>query len=250
MSKSSIKSSAAIEKCESISKKGSIYNYIQTFTTDDIKNIDYNINGKTKNFGHFGWNISVSCFYALNTKIPVIEEDSSSTDEKIPHECKTSSESARVRTVDLTNLFPSTDGTNKNSDSTTTGRTPGFNWSTYATISENKNPTYTSSPAQYLADVQKLGYSVYSNNYLDYEITLDKAKLSELKKYTNGGNEKDYTAFDGTSTVSDKTGVTRYTSKLLDSLGSNIKRPSATARECNNMKNYGSNECQKHGEAS
>ena len=250
MSNSSIKSSAAIEKCESISKKGSIYNYIQTFTTDDIKNIDYNINGKTKNFGHFGWNISVSCFYALNTKIPVIEENSSSTDEKIPLECKTSSESARVRTVDLTNLFPSTDGTTKNSDSTTTGRTPGFNWSTYATISENKNPTYTSSPAQYLADVQKLGYSVYSNNYLDYEITLDKAKLSELKKYTNGGNEKDYTAFDGTSTVSDKTGVTRYTSKLLDSLGSNIKRPSATARECNNMKNYGSNECQKHGEAS
>lgn len=250
MSKSSIKSSAAIEKCKSISKKGSIYNYIQKFTTDDIKNIDYNINGKTKNFGHFGWNISVSCFYALNTKIPVVEENSSSTDEKIPLECKTSSESARVRTVDLTNLFPSTDGTTKNSDSTTTGRTPGFNWSTYATISENKNPTYTSSPAQYLADVQKLGYSVYSNNYLDYEITLDKAKLSELKKYTNGGNEKDYTAFDGTSTVSDKTGVTRYTSNVLNNLGSSIKRPSATARECNNMKNYGSNECQKPGEAS
>lgn len=258
ISKSSIKSSVAIEKCKSISKKGSIYNYIQKFTPDDIKNIDYNINGKTKNFGHFGWNISVSCFYALNTKIPVVEENSSSTDEKIPLECKTSSESARVRPVDLTNLFPSTDGTTKNSDSTTTGRSPGFNWSTYATISENKNPTYTSSPAQYLADVQKLGYSVYSNNYLDYEITLDKAKLAELKKYSNsvsgesGSTKKDknYTVFDGTSTVSDKTGVTRYTSNVLNNLGSSIKRPSATARECNNMKNYGSNECQKPGEAS
>lgn len=247
ISSTSISSASAIEKCKSISEKGSIYNYKQTFTADDIKNIDYNINGKTKKFGHFGWNISVSCFYALNTSIPKVTEDSTTTGDKTPLECKTSSE-ARVRTVDLTNLFPSTDGTTKNSDSTTTGRTPGFNWSTYATISENKNPTYTSSPAQYLADVQKLGYSVYSDSYLDYEITLDKAKLSELKKYTNGGNKKDYTAFDGTSTVSDKTGVTRYTSKLLGSLGSSIKRPSATARECNNMKNYGSDDCQKAGE--
>ena len=254
-SKTSISSASAIEKCKSISEKGSIYNYKQTFTKDDIKNIDYNINGKTKKFGHFGWNISVSCFYALNTSIPKVTENSTTTDDKTPLECKTSSE-ARVRTVDLTNLFPSTDGTTKNSDSTTTGRTPGFNWSTYATISENKNPTYTSSPAQYLADVQKLGYSVYSNNYLDYEITLDKAKLAELKKYgnsvsgTSGSTKKDknYTAFDGTSTVSDKTGVTRYTSNLLGSLGSNIKRPRPAARECNNMKNYDSDECQKAGE--
>ncbi len=254
-SKTSISSASAIEKCKSISEKGSIYNYKQTFTKDDIKNIDYNINGKTKKFGHFGWNISVSCFYALNTSIPKVTENSTTTDDKTPLECKTSSES-RVRTVDLTNLFPSTDGTTKNSDSTTTGRTPGFNWSTYATISENKNPTYTSSPAQYLADVQKLGYSVYSNNYLDYEITLDKAKLAELKKYgnsvsgTSGSTKKDknYTAFDGTSTVSDKTGVTRYTSNLLGSLGSNIKRPRPAARECNNMKNYDSDECQKAGE--
>lgn len=251
-SKTSISSASAIEKCKSISEKGSIYNYKQTFTKDDI---DYNINGKTKKFGHFGWNISVSCFYALNTSIPKVTENSTTTDDKTPLECKTSSES-RVRTVDLTNLFPSTDGTTKNSDSTTTGRTPGFNWSTYATISENKNPTYTSSPAQYLADVQKLGYSVYSNNYLDYEITLDKAKLAELKKYgnsvsgTSGSTKKDknYTAFDGTSTVSDKTGVTRYTSNLLGSLGSNIKRPRPAARECNNMKNYDSDECQKAGE--
>ena len=29
-----------IEKCKSISEKGSIYNYKQTFTKDDIKNID------------------------------------------------------------------------------------------------------------------------------------------------------------------------------------------------------------------
>ncbi len=254
-SKTSISSASAIEKCKSISEKGSIYNYKQTFTKDDIKNIDYNINGKTKKFGHFGWNISVSCFYALNTSIPKVTENSTTTDDKTPLECKTSSE-ARVRTVDLTNLFPSTDGTTKNSDSTTTGRTPGFNWSTYATISENKNPTYISSPAQYLADVQKLGYSVYSNNYLDYEITLDKAKLAELKKYgnsvsgTSGSTKKDknYTAFDGTSTVSDKTGVTRYTSNLLGSLGSNIKRPRPAARECNNMKNYDSDECQKAGE--
>lgn len=254
-SRTSISSASAIEKCKSISEKGSIYNYKQTFTKDDIKNIDYNINGKTKKFGHFGWNISVSCFYALNTSIPKVTENSTTTDDKTPLECKTSSE-ARVRTVDLTNLFPSTDGTTKNSDSTTTGRTPGFNWSTYATISENKNPTYTSSPAQYLADVQKLGYSVYSNNYLDYEITLDKAKLAELKKYgnsvsgTSGSTKKDknYTAFDGTSTVSDKTGVTRYTSNLLGSLGSNIKRPRPAARECNNMKNYKLDECQKAGE--
>ena len=164
----------------------------------------------------------------------------------IPVACKNNpTESARVRTVDLTNLFPATDGTTKNSDSTTTGRTPGFNWSTYATISEGRNPNYASDPNSYLADVQKLGYSVYSDSYLDYEITLDKDKLSELKRYTNGGNEKDYTAFNGDSTISKTTGVTRYTSNLLDSLGSNIKRPSPAARECNNMKNYKSDECQK-----
>lgn len=253
--KSSIGQPTAEEKCEHGAAKGSIYTYYETLNESQIKDIVYNINGQTKDFGYFGWNIGVSCFYALNTTIPVID---SSDDTPIPKECKTSSEAARVRTVDLTNLFPSIDGTSKNSDSSKTGRTPGFNWSTYATVNESKNAAYTSSPAQYLADVQKLGYSVYSNNYLDYEITLDKAKLAELKKYSNsvsgesGSTKKDknYTVFDGTSTVSDKTGVTRYTSNVLNNLGSSIKRPSATARECNNMRNYGSNECQKPGEAS
>ena len=236
-------------ECVGGSKKGTIYD---PFDTIDEKNITYNIHGKTKNFGYFGWNINVSCFYALNTDIPYTK---SSTESSYKLQCSTSSES-RVRTVDLTNLFPSTDGSEKIDDVSATGRTPGFNWSTYATISENKNAGYTSYPAKYLADVQKLGYSVYSNDYLDYEITLDKDKLVELKKYSNSvsgesgstKNDKNYTVFDGTSTVSDKTGVTRYTSKLLGSLGSSIKRPSATARECNNMKNYGSDECQKAGE--
>lgn len=238
----SINDGNVTSECKS-SRKDTIYNYKnkKSYSSGDVT---YNIHGATRDFGYFGWNINIDCFYALNTSGLITDNHPDSKD--IPVACKNNpTESARVRTVDLTNLFPATDGTTKNSDSTTTGRTPGFNWSTYATISEGRNPNYASDPNSYLADVQKLGYSVYSDSYLDYEITLDKDKLSELKRYTNGGNEKDYTAFNGDSTISKTTGVTRYTSNLLGSLGSNIKRPSPAARECNNMKNYKSDECQK-----
>ncbi len=256
----SVKDETQSAVCKGISSEKSVYKYKygETLDENEQKNIVYNISGKTKDFGYFGWNINVSCFYALNTITPVTYEDSKKESINIPEECKASSES-RIRTVDLTNLFPSTDGSAKSSDASATGRTPGFNWSTYATINESKNSGYTSYPAQYLAEVQKIGYNVYSDKYLDYEFQLDKSKLAELKKKTSALNDnKKYTSFNSSNgkafRIGEKSGVSRYTSDIITQYATKVSRKgrvnSGESLDCNNVVNYDSDQCQKVGESS
>ena len=208
----------------------------QCFGETGDKAEKYNIVGETTKFGKFNWDVTVSCFYALN--------GGNKSDSKV---CTNTSKS-RVRSVDLENLFPAKDGSK--SDQNSVGRKPGFNWSTYANTkntitASGGNSAMVSEPNLYLTDVQNLGYSIYGNDYLDYEFDLSPSDLKQLRSVTKDSNHN-YTSYSGTSTVSNKTGVTRYT------MANNVskyatKKANDSARECNNMINYQSGQCYVYG---
>ena len=196
----------------------------------------WNINAETKKFGYFGWNFDMQCFYAINTKSASTSgnDSNSSTDNKCvpPSDGK---ENYRIRTVDLQNLFPASDGSSL-SDPTKTGRAPGFNWSTYA--NNDKNSNYISKPALYTQAVQALGYDVYSNNYLDYEFDISREVLAGLKS-----NSRNYTDFRGS--MKDYNGVYSYRSNLIrnGALSNNSKVPNENTIGCNNIDNWQSTSC-------
>lgn len=204
----------------------------QCFKDSNVKGVDkYNIVGETTKFGKFNWDVTVSCFYALNGG----NKNDSNT-------CTNTSKS-RVRSVDLENLFPAKDGSK--SDQNSVGRKPGFNWSTYASTKNVAETGMAVDPSVYLTDIQNLGYSIYGNDYLDYEFNLTPSDLKQLRAITKESNHN-YTSYSGTSKISDKTGVTRYT------MSNNVsqyatKKANASARECNNMINYESSQCYVYG---
>lgn len=180
---------------------------------------DYNIEASTEEFGHFGWNIDISCFYSLydtsgeECKGPNC--DDSCTGSNCDNKDKNPSQRYRIRTVDNGDLFPSTEG-NDTTDATKTGRTPGFNWTVKATNIKNKN--YIIAPSALLAEIQQKGDSIYSDdNNVDYEFYLDRTALSSIRKDTNttSGN---YTNYTGNFTIVN--GVSVYNSSLFRKTGS------------------------------
>ena len=191
-----------------------------TFTQADVKNIKYNINAKARKFGQFGWNIDISCFYALNSYCTPTDRNSpEGTDEM------------RIRSIDLSNVFPAETGETLASEKTT-GRVPGFNWSEYAINVQSGK--YVIEPSDYLYNgVQGRGYSIYTDEQLDYEVTLTKDMISKLRN-----KDRNYTAFEGKV---DETGtVTSYYSPLFRGNDAILKGystyPDANALGCNNIR--------------
>lgn len=207
-----------------------------TFTKEDAEKLDYNINATARKFGMYEWDLDISCFYAVNELFPKVSED-----DKCETRCDDDTE-IRVRSVDLDNLFPDKSG-NKLTDSSQTGRTPGFNWTSFAEQT-NKDTDYISLPSNYAKWVQAKGTSVYSDEYLDYEINLTKEAISEIKKQFNSGMNKKYTNWEGETEINS---VVNYQSPLFRNggiLSKNSKYPVGNAITCNNMKNYRSTECE------
>ena len=168
---------------------------------------DYNIKGVIENFGYLGWNINVSCFYAINNDPPTKEEDCKEGDEK----CKTTIENVDTKPISLTDLFPASDDTTKNenvkevvntkksddivpkklnstkkdetgtvvkvaNEKEETGRTPGYNWTCDATDTRIK------------ADPNSKNYSE-SHNYIVAPVALRK----QIEDYGDSviGDEKE-----------------------------------------------------------
>ena len=217
------------ESSDSISKVTSI-------SASDIER--WNINAKTVRFGYYEWNIHIQCFYALNTNFAMITTSGSSDEAK---KCCTSEccgdnckpQSYRIRSVDLNNMFPDESG--KTTSASETGRTPGFNWSEYASNTVN-SPAYQSKPLNYVTKVQELGYNVYDQEYLDYYFELSKESLKELQGHQ-------YADFKG-EVDQRQNGITTYLSDVIRKYSKTV--PSAdAATKCNNLVNYHSNDCQK-----
>ena len=196
-----------------------------------VKNdINYNIHATSKKFGLFEWNIDIQCFFATGTSSNVCKTTEVKEDEK--------KKEFEVRSVTLDDLFPSTEG-EKLQGSDTTGRAPGFNWTSYAI--NDKTTDFTSDPKSYRTWVQNNGYDVYSDEYLDYDVTLTKNdihRLRELKKKMNGFNNigNAETLNDG---IISTNSVTNYRSTLFrgnNPILSTYKVPNENVLKCNNIK--------------
>ena len=210
-----------------------------SFTSNDVSNLKYNIRGSTRKFGLLEWNIDISCFYAINREFPKHENGASCKfDDNCPDGTpEVNTRKIVIRSVDLNNLFPAKDGT-KLSSADSFGRVPGFNWSAYAT-NVVKDPNYTSRPSYYMQWVQSHGDKIYSDDYLDYEITLSKDDIRNLKR-----QDHNFTEFKGNTEINS---VLNYKSNLFrgnNPILTDVKIPNDQALMCNNIKNNNSYECE------
>lgn len=181
----------------------------------------WNIHAKTRNFGYFGWNFDIECFYALNS-------------------CSNSYPDYKVRVIDRSNMFPDKSGSVLN-DYASTGRTPGFNWSSSSIAAFD--PNYVVNPPALISKIQKEaksgGNEIYNNSNLDYEINLTKAAISDLRKVKNYTG---YTTGKELNVNEVKNGVPRYYSGIISDLVRDYggRRPSEEAAQCNNIKDSSS----------
>ena len=191
----------------------------------DIINPTWNIHAKTRNFGYYGWNFDIECFYALNSCGEGTEDEYSSY---------------KVRVIDRANMFPDKSGSVL-SDYSATGRKPGFNWSSSSIT--NKNPDYVVNPPALISKIQKEAKAnvneIYNDANLDYEINLTKSAITELRKVKN------YTGYTTGKelNVSDvKNGIPRYYSGIVSDLVRDYggRRPSEETAQCNNIKDSSS----------
>ncbi len=211
----------------------------KTSSTTYSKKVDWNIFANTKNFGYLNWEISMKCFYASNRNYK------SSTTNKVckKENCKgdkcDDKKGYVTRSTDLYNMFPDDSGKKPTSDSDkVTMDTPGFNWTEYATMENknlDKNGKYTqfaleSNPPALIKWVQKQGSSIYSNENVDYAVTLTKADINAIRKELNGKDK--YTSWPG-SVVNNN--VYNYTSDLIRKTLSNSVYPNPVALKCNNI---------------
>lgn len=176
----------------------------------DQNSLFYNILNTISDFGYFGWNFDVSCFFAVQNNPGVPDEnppDDSSTTNDFP-ECPKEGcgnvyiDEFATRATSLDNLFVSTkqnmalqyiNKKEKNSilkladDNTTNkklhaSRTTGYNWSNKATNLSISN--YTIAPPAAIAMIQDMGDQVYSKDEeLDYSITITPAQIKNIRSY-------------------------------------------------------------------
>ena len=213
-----------INGCENYKKDTNKY----IFSATDANDLNYNIHANAKKFGLFEWNFDINCFYAIYEKSTDIKNE---TEEKTNCPAIDDAEEVkmRIRTVDLVNLFPDSEGHNLSSP-TTTGRSPGFNWSVHAN-NLRKDFSYTSEPYTYAKWVQTMGESIYSDEYLDYKVVLKRSDIQKIRsKYSQ------YTNFEGESHLNS---VNNYRSPLFtkgsDVYLSESTYPSLNSLKCNNI---------------
>ena len=200
--------------------------------------ITYNIHASTTDFGYFGWDFDIKCFYALKNEVCVPDSNGCCSDNPNPGggdddddadpPTTISTKDYAFRIVDLNNLFPEgKNSTNANSSKlSSTGRQPGYNWTLDMTNTDasiltslnSKNPNYKVDPLALINSIQTKGDAVYNDDYLDYEITLDTEALRDIRN--SNKKKSSYTEYSGKTT--DKNGVTSYVSDLLDDLGSAV----------------------------
>ena len=205
----------------------------------------YNIHAETQNFGYFGWKFNIDCFYALNDGT-----DLNTSSKKNNDICETTPDAYTTRTVTNTDLFPSNEAgggkTNTSTNQSATGRTPGFNWTSAAEITSDKNKNYAVNPELLIGKIQNRGKKIYDeankDEYLDYEFYLTPEDLKAIKQYSK--DKKSYSDWDSENRkYNEEWQVYSYSSPLFRSGG--LLSASGAAKKlgklgCNNQANAGS----------
>lgn len=178
----------------------------------DESSLFYNILDTISNFGYFGWNFDVSCFFAVknNPGIPENTEDTpnNNSNNDFP-ECpkegcgKVYIDEFETRSASLDNLFVATNRNvalqykNKkdktpslklaDADDTTNkrlhaSRPTRYNWSNIATDLTIEN--YAIAPPAAIAMIQEMGDEVYEKDEeLDYSITITPSQIRNIRSY-------------------------------------------------------------------
>ena len=208
----STQSSAFINECPSSWKETNISGFTPT----------YNIKASTRGFGYFGWKIDVNCFYAYGSIPP---------EDKCTGDGGGGTPNYRIRTVDLKNLFPEPKGGVTNTSAA--GRAPGFNWTKFST-NILKDSKYKSNPVEYYQWIQAKSYSIYDDQYLDYQVTLTPEKLREIKGLASDASFS-YASFNS-SLPTEKNSVYNYKSSFLrKTLNGFVTYPDDNKLKCNNI---------------
>ena len=186
--------------------------------------ITMNINGHIENYGYFGWNFDVSCFYAVgetdtectpdDPNWPTCEDPSCpETDPNYPEcdggnggETENAIDAYEYRSISLDNLFPNSVTPTSSDDVKVQAsnlineveslrgndavlvanetREVGFNWTCAATNLEN--PDYIVQPVTLINQIQTLGDTIYEGDrYLDYHIVLTPETMQKVRAYNN-----------------------------------------------------------------
>lgn len=192
---------------------------------NDNNSNGYNIKATTKNFGYFGWNFDIQCFYALRNEVCNLDNngccDNSCTGSDCDSTIITPSEGYTVRTVDRANLFPNSEASPTLDSANVQKREIGFNWTDGATVKSYKNEGYTVDPVALIDQIQKTSATLYDEEP-DYKFTLTTENLANIRKYNKAN---DFGKWNGNTTV--KNGIITYDSTFLgDSqyIGNNGKR--------------------------
>ena len=180
-------------------------NYSYESTTDSSNG--YNIKATTRDFGKFGWNFNIYCFYAVNNEPPCTGDECPSTTTTTTTTI-TPGEGYTIRTIDTSNMFPNT-----NTTDTTKNRAIGFNWTSAATISADKNSSYAVDPSKLIETIKNSTQTLYTNKkYLDYSFELSIDDINSIRQY----NKKySYGTWNGNTIT--KNGVNVYQSNLFRS---------------------------------
>lgn len=179
---------------------------------------DKNITATIRDFGKFGWNIDINCFYALSN---VADPDDPSTSTVPYDECSNGNSTelcnAEFRPINQQNMFPSKDGTGS--------RDAGFNWTNAATDYTAAGTTYGIKPGDYAKELQDAAATNPDISYTgtaDYEVHLTKDNIKKIRNYVDENGYTSYLCNDNDETynncyqkVENVDGLYFYTSKFL-----------------------------------
>ena len=241
--------------------------------TDEEKNeiednIEMNINGHIDNYGYFGWDFDISCFYAVgepDTSCPPSDPDYPNCDDPTNGDPDPTApvDDYTFRPISLDNLFPNsvtpTSADDKNTNASLLineveslrgnsatkvadeTREIGFNWTCGATNLEN--PDYPVQPVSLINEIQELGDSIYEGDeYLDYHIVLTPETMKKVRDYNDKYDSYTEPTTDSSSEVltagNNKTsGITVYRSYLLHKILNSNELLKSGLIGCNNEDN-------------
>lgn len=213
-------------------KAGRITQSFDEWAGSKSKDIVYNIYNTVNNFGLYSWTFNTACFYAVNDYSgdptdPTPDVPSCTNSQCPPGSPDTPKDTSpnnySSKSISTTTMFPSTktssvgDATvqklsyvdklanTDNSVASSSTRTQGYNWSVDATNLSIEG--YPVTPTSLIKKVEST--DAYSEDEVDYDITLSKTNISNIKKAYNSKSFS-YTSFDDGKYVEVRNG---YSSK-------------------------------------
>jgi len=162
-----------------------------------FKNIGTVQSGSSKDDASYTWDkIDLDCFYGLINKRYIECNDGVCDIDCATDDVCTGGLQYMFRQVNLTDLFPE--------------RNPRWNW-TYTSPMDAYG--YESNPKKVIEDIETLGNGAYSSEKLDYDITITKENIRQIRNYNKkSGNYQNY---DDMNCTTKGNGVQVCESKML-----------------------------------